>query len=74
MKDLPTTQDISKAVAEDVLGLAKSRGSAGPLLPALAPDSPLTKSIEDTFAPIREALEALNARLDALEGRGFGSE
>jgi hypothetical protein len=66
--DLPSAQALSKAVAEDLLSLAKDRGDgAGSLLPALAPGSPLEKAMGDAFAPIREALEALNRRLDRLE-------
>jgi hypothetical protein len=72
--DLPTSQAIAKAVAEDLLRVAKSEGGdAVPLLPAFAPDSPLSKSVEDAFAPIREALDALKARLDRLEGGGRGA-
>jgi hypothetical protein len=67
--DLPTSQAIATAVAGDMLKMAKGRGRGAALLPALAPGSPLEKSIADSFAPIRQALEALADRLDRLENR-----
>lgn len=77
MNDLPTTQEISKAVAEGLLRVTKERGDddgTRALTDALTPDSPFAKSLDDTFAPIRQALEALAERLDRLEGRGFGRD
>jgi hypothetical protein len=72
--DFPTAQDVSKAVAEE-LELAKSRGGEPvSLLPALTPDSPLAKSVSDALAPIMQALEAIGARLDRLEGRDRGAK
>jgi hypothetical protein len=68
-QDLPSAQDVSKAVAEDMLRVAKGRGRGAALLPALAPGSPLEKSIADSFAPLRIALAALADRLDRLEER-----
>lgn len=72
--DLPPTQALADAVAEELTRVAKSEGSdgVGSLLPALSTDSPLVKSIEDAFAPIRQALAALADRLDALEDSSLG--
>jgi hypothetical protein len=58
---------VAKAAVREAMGVSKSRDR---LLPALtARPSVLNKAVGDAFAPLREAVEALAARLDRLEGR-----